>query len=96
MRVEVYPDGQYDQRRTYNLPPPLAAARYPHDIDEHAYYDLIVVPADDEARALTSWQVDPNPDEDFPAQFMLFKASPKPLEFDTTMVETFNQYTSKK
>lgn len=96
MKVEVYPDGQYDQRRTYNLPPPLAAVRYPYDVGVHKAYDLVVVPADAEARALAGWQVDPNPDEDFQAQFMLFKASPKPLEFDTQMVDTFNQYTSKK
>lgn len=96
MKVEVYPDGAYDKRRTYNLSPLLAVARYPQDIGEHTSYDLVVVPADDEARALTGWQVDPEPYEDESAQFMLFRAVPKPLQFDTQMVDTFNQYTSKK
>lgn len=96
MKVEVYPDGAYDKRRTYDLPPPLAAVRYPHDVGIHRAYDLVVVPVDDEARALTGWQVDPSPEEGESAKFMLFRASPQPLQFDTTMINTFNQYTSKK
>lgn len=91
MRVEVYPDGQYTKKRTYSLPPPLAVARYPHDIGKYLSYDLVVVPADDEARALTGWQVDPNPSHDFPAQFMLFKVVPQPLQFDFQMVDAFRQ-----
>lgn len=92
MRVEVYPDGEYSKKRTYDLPPPLAAVRYPHDVGEHASYDLVVEPIDDEARALTGWQVDTNPDDDDVPQFMLFKVKPKPLEFEFALVDTHNPH----
>lgn len=83
MKVECYPDGEGHRSVTYDLNPEEAAALAYTEFGTYARsFDLVVVPLDDEARALPGWH------EDEDGLHRLFVLTPT---WYATEVSTFNR-----
>lgn len=88
MRVRCYFDGAANLAREVNAEPARAAEIYTASVSfEPRPRDVVVVPIDDEARALPEWMTEGHAPND---PFRLFRVTPRPVVWDAEEVETFN------
>ena len=90
MKCRVYPEGAGSRIVEYALPPGAAAERFALEHCTEKYVNLVVVPADEEARALPGWQEVPG--EEDPV-FQLYKAQAH-VKWYVWYVDTFNPRSS--
>ncbi len=89
MKVRCYRDGHGDEAREYPMPPHSAVLQFCAEyMEAHYSLDVVVVPVDEEARALPGWHTEEDAEED--PVFKMFVATPI-VKWDADEVATFNR-----
>ena len=87
MRVRVFEEGfTKDDGHEYDLRPVEAVEMFADEIDLEDTIGVVVVPVDDEARALSGWQID---DEE--KKFRLYVIKPV-IHYEAVEVRDFRSY----